>query len=213
LEHARTFKTNVKVTPFMMATCEICCKDRRGVTPQHILYMAMKILPLRVSEGLHATFRCVGDTEYITKRMTEDKEYLVTCIEKNLSFLKSIPNPVQFWQQCKQGMFVMIRQPGKPTMFLTLSTSEVCWSHILQILCKLQGEICVTYPLRELNAIRWSQLVNEDPVTCVIYFNKLVDVIMRVLQHRKIRPFGVHHTVDYFKRIEFQHRGSPMHIC
>jgi hypothetical protein len=32
---------------------------------------------------------------------------------------------------------------------------------------------------------------------------------MRVLQHRKISPFGEHHTVDYFKRIEFQHRGSP----
>jgi hypothetical protein len=61
-----------------------------------------------------------------------------------------------------------------------LSASEVCWSHPLQILCKLQGETDVTEPLKELNAIRQSQLVNEDPVTCVIYFNKLVDV----LQHR-----------------------------
>jgi hypothetical protein len=43
----------------------------------------------------------------------------------------------------------------------------------------------------------------------VIYFNKLVDIIKRVLQHRKISPFGEHHMVDYFKRIEFQHRGSP----
>jgi hypothetical protein len=54
-----------------------------------------------------------------------------------------------------------------------------------------------------------SQLVNEDPVTCVIDFNKLVDINMRVLQHRKISPFGEHRIVDYFKRIEFQHRGSP----
>jgi hypothetical protein len=97
----RTFKTNVKVTPFMMATSEILHKDRRGVTPQHILYMAMKILRLRVSEGLYATFRCVGETEHITKRMTEDKEYPESCIEKNLSFLKSIPNSVQYWQQRK----------------------------------------------------------------------------------------------------------------
>jgi hypothetical protein len=44
LGQARTFKTNVKVTPFMIATSEIRRKDRRGVTPQHILYMAMKIL-------------------------------------------------------------------------------------------------------------------------------------------------------------------------
>jgi hypothetical protein len=70
---ARNFKTNVKVTPFMMASSEILHKHRGGVTPQHILYMAMKILRLRVSEGLYATFRCEGETEHITKRMIEDK--------------------------------------------------------------------------------------------------------------------------------------------
>jgi hypothetical protein len=103
----------------------------------------------------------------------------------------------------------MIRQLCKPTVFLTLSTSEVRWSHLLQILCKLKGETGITDPLKELNAIRRSQLINEDPVTCVIYFNKPMDVIMRVLQHRNISPFGEHRIVDYFKSIEFQHRGSP----
>jgi hypothetical protein len=52
-----------------------------------------------------------------------------------------------------------------------------------------------------------SQLINKDPVACVICFNN-VDVIMKVLQHRKISPFGEHPIVDYVKRIEFQHRGS-----
>jgi hypothetical protein len=116
LGQTRAFKTNVKVTPLMTATSEIRYKDRRGVTPQHIFYMVMKILRLRVSEGLYATFRCVGETEHITKRMTKDKEYLESCIE-NLSFLKSIPNLVQYWQKCKQDVFAMIRQLGKPTMF------------------------------------------------------------------------------------------------
>jgi hypothetical protein len=108
LGQARTFKINVKVAPFMMATSEIRRKERRGVTSQHILYMAMKILRLRVSEGLYATFRCVGETEHITKRMTEDKEYLESCIEKNLSFLKSIPNSMQYWQHRKEDEFAMI---------------------------------------------------------------------------------------------------------
>jgi hypothetical protein len=83
----------------MMATSEIHHKDRTGVTPQHILYMAMKIHRLRFSEGLYAIFRCVGETEHITKRMIEDKEYLESSIEKNLSFLKSRRNSVQYWQQ------------------------------------------------------------------------------------------------------------------
>jgi hypothetical protein len=109
LGQARTFKTNVKITPFMMATSEIRCKDSRGVTPQHILYMAMKILRPGVSKGLYATFRCVGETEHITKSMIEGEEHLESCIEKNLSFLVSIPNSVQYWQQRKQNMFAMIR--------------------------------------------------------------------------------------------------------
>jgi hypothetical protein len=93
----------------------------------------MKIRQLRVSEGLYATFRCVGETE----RMTEDKEYLESCRVKNLYFLKSILNSVQYLQQCKQDVFAMIRQLCKPTMFLMLTASEVHWSHLLQILCKL----------------------------------------------------------------------------
>jgi hypothetical protein len=72
----RTFKSNTKVTQFMMATGIIRHKDRRGVTPQRILYMAMKILRHRVRDGFYATFRSVGETEHITKRMMEDKKYL-----------------------------------------------------------------------------------------------------------------------------------------
>jgi hypothetical protein len=89
----------------------------------------------------------------------------------------------------------MIRQLGKPAIFLTLSASEIRWSHLLQILCKLQGETSVTDPLKELNAIRWSQLVNEVPVTCVVCINS-VYIIMRVPQHRKISPFGDNRIVD-----------------
>jgi hypothetical protein len=145
--------------------------------------------------------------------MIEDKEYVESCIRKNLSFLKSIPNSVQYWQQRKQDVFAMIRRLGKPTMLLTLTAPEVRWSHLLQTLCKLQGETGVTDLLKEVNVIRRSQLVNEGPVICVIYFNKLVDVIMKVLQHRKIVSYGEHHIIDYFNRIEFQHRGILMHIC
>jgi hypothetical protein len=79
----------------MMATSEIRRKCRRSITPQHIFYMAMKILRLRFSKGLYATFRYVGETEHITKRVIEDKEYAHVyriLHRENMSFLKSIPN-------------------------------------------------------------------------------------------------------------------------
>ncbi|GFY42091.1 ATP-dependent DNA helicase [Trichonephila inaurata madagascariensis] len=47
LGHFRNFREGVRVTPFMIATSELRRVDRRGVTPQHLLYMAMKIMRLR----------------------------------------------------------------------------------------------------------------------------------------------------------------------
>ncbi|GFX26299.1 ATP-dependent DNA helicase [Trichonephila clavipes] len=49
LGHFRNFKEGVRVTPFMIATSEIRRVERRGVTPQHLLYMAMKIMRVRDS--------------------------------------------------------------------------------------------------------------------------------------------------------------------
>lgn len=210
LGQPRVFNPEVRVTPFMMATSEIRRRDRRGVKPHHLLYVAMKILRLRVSEGLQCTFRCMA-TASITRAMLCDREFLEQCIDRNLSFLKSIPNSVQYWQQRKRDLFAMIRQLGKPTMFLTLSASETRWSHLLKTLHKLSGSNNndVNDVMLQLSALQRATLVNEDPVTCCAYFNKLVDVIMQLLQSPRYSPFGKYHVVEYFKRIEFQHRGSP----
>jgi hypothetical protein len=81
LEQGITFKMNVKVTPFMIATNNIPSEGWRIVTPQHILYMAMEILRQRDSEGLYSTFRYVGETNHIARSMIEDKEYVETCTD------------------------------------------------------------------------------------------------------------------------------------
>ncbi|XP_062713898.1 uncharacterized protein LOC115261586 [Aedes albopictus] len=209
--HPRKFKAGVRVTYFMMASSETRRRDRRGAKPQHILYMAMKLLRLRVSEGLQCTFKCMG-TANITRANINDREFMEQCIERNLSFLKSIPNSVQYWQQRKKDLFAMMRQLGKPTMFLTLSANEMKWPHLLNLLHRLAEGYSgndLMDPLQELTALQRATLVNDDPVTCCIYFNKLVDTIMHLLTSKRYSPFGKYHVVDFFKRIEFQHRGSP----
>lgn len=123
----------------MIANSEIRRTDRRGVTPEHILYMAMKILRLRVVDGIHNTFRCVRATENISRRMLEDREFLDQCVEKNLSFLKSIPNSAQYWLSRKKDLFAMMRQLGKPTLFLTISANETNWPELLSLLHKLNS--------------------------------------------------------------------------
>lgn len=209
----RVFKEGVKATPFNIASSEIRRRDRRGATPQHILYMAAKIIRLRVSNGLHSVFKYHATTENMTRRMLQNKEFINECVEKNLSFLTSLPNSMQYWHKRKQDLFAMIRQLGKPTMFLTISANEIRWPHLLNILHKFSKDSTgqdLTDPMNELRAFKRSQLVNEDPVICCLYFNKLVNIIMHILSVNKaFNPFGKYRIVDYFKRIEFQHRGSP----
>jgi hypothetical protein len=176
-----------KVTPYMMATSEIRRRDHQGVKPEHILYMAMKIMWLRLTEGLYVTFKNMGDTAIITRKDTEDKKFMGNFMERNLSFIKSIPNSVAYWMQRKKDVFAMIRQLGKPMVFLTLSASEYRWPDLLKILYKLREgkEYEGTNPAVELGANRRSDLENEDPVTCCVYFDKLVDTIMHLLQNKR----------------------------
>jgi hypothetical protein len=96
--------------------------------------MAMKILRIRVRDGTYNIFRCVRTTENITKRMTEDREYVERLVDTNLAFLKTIPNDL------KKNIFAMTRQLGKPAAFLTMSANETHWSGLLRILHGLSDE-------------------------------------------------------------------------
>ncbi|GFX40223.1 ATP-dependent DNA helicase [Trichonephila clavipes] len=134
----RRFREGIKATPFMMASSELRRSDRRAVTPHHLLYVAMKIMRLRVRDSLTIAFKHVGKNTTVTRQQIEDEHYINNCIETNLAFLRSIPNSTWYWSNRKKDLFAMIRQ--------------------------------------------------------------LVE---------KLSPFGKYYVVEYFKRIEFQHRGSP----
>lgn len=105
----------------------------------------------------------------------------------------------------------MIRQLGKPTIFLTLSANEIGWTSLLYTLYRLKndGAELSKEEIDSLHYLEKSTLINEDAVTCAIYFHKLVNILITILQSKKISPFGNYRVLEYFKRIEFQHRGSP----
>lgn len=207
----RTFREDVNVTPFMMASSELRRADRRGVTPYHLLYVAMKIMRLRIRDSLTVAFKFIGTNTNITRQQIESEEYINNCIESNLAFLRCIPNSVWYWADRKRDLFAIIRQKGKPTAFMTLSANEIGWTDLLQLLYKLRnnGADISKEAAAELSFMEKSTLINEDAVTCAIYFNKLVNVLISILQSKKFSPFRKYRVVDYFKRIEFQHRGSP----
>ncbi|XP_049318190.1 uncharacterized protein LOC105232370 isoform X10 [Bactrocera dorsalis] len=207
----RNYREDIHVTEFMQATSEIRRTDRRATDPQHLLYLAAKIMRLRVSQSVRIAFKHVGYDNKITKENVQSEEYINNCIESNLAFLRCIPNSAWFWSDRKKDLFAMIRQLGAPTVFMTVSANEMGWTDLLKLLYKLKnnGADISNELLGEMSYIDKATLVNEDAVTCAVYFNKLVDCLLKIFQSKKRSPFGKHRVNNYFKRIEFQHRGSP----
>ena len=133
-----TRKCKGAVTLDMIASSEIRRRDRRVVKPEHVLYMEMKIMRIRLHEGLHLTFPNQGDAAKLKRNDVEEKTFIEKRVEYNFAFTKSIPNSPQYWLQKKKVLFDMMRQLGKPTFFLTLSASEYRLSQILRILYRLR---------------------------------------------------------------------------
>lgn len=205
----RHIRDGVKVTAFNLATSEIRRRDRRCATPNKILYMAMKLLRLRVVEGITETFRSTSFVENVTRKNLEDKNFLNDALVKNFAFLKTVPNSVQYWGEKKKDLFAMMRQLGKPTVFLTMSANEIGWPKLMEILHSLSQRF-PDQDWQNLNKGQKTSLVCEDPVVCCIYFKRLVDHIMTILgANSPNNPFGKFYVKDSFIRFEFQNRGSP----
>lgn len=163
----------------------------------------MKIMRLRISSSITIAFKYIGLNTNLTRADIENPNFLHGCIDKNLAFLRSIPNFVYYWAQRKRDLFAMIRQLGKPTFFLTLSANEIGWPNLTSLLYKLKnnGADIDEITLQNMHYNYKATLVNEDPVTCAIYFNKLVNTVMDILQSPQLSPFGNHYVKHFFKVI------------
>ncbi|KAH7948973.1 hypothetical protein HPB49_003657 [Dermacentor silvarum] len=94
LGEPRPVKAEVHSTPFTYATSEIRRKYRRGVSPHHMLFMAMKVLRFKVSRCLAVTFGVNDDTDKITRQMIEDEHFIQETIDQDMTFMKGVPNTV-----------------------------------------------------------------------------------------------------------------------
>ncbi|XP_075553763.1 uncharacterized protein LOC142586404 [Dermacentor variabilis] len=209
LGHPRYIKPEARPSVISMAASEIRRSDRRGALPDHVLYMGAKVIRYRVGDNMKTFFKNAPGLQALTREDVENPEKVQNLVERDLGFMKGVPNNVQYWHTRKGELFAMIRQLGKPTAFVTLSASEMHWPDLLKLLKKLKvAKDEVDYDEEEMDRYYAAVLVNEDPVVCAIYFEHMVRVIMQILCNKLISPFRPNHVVEYFKRIEFQHRGS-----
>lgn len=103
----------------------------------------------------------------------------------------------------------MIRQLGRPHIFLTFAAFELHRTGLLEVLERLRvGPEGHARIIEELNALEKVQLVNNDPVACAMYAHRIFHVFRNTLRNKRCSPFRPYVAVDFFKRVEFQQRGS-----
>ena len=102
----------------------------------------------------------------------------------------------------------MIRQLGPATLFMTLSAAETRWNHLLKLLSNLVDHKTLTD--EECQQLSWSEkcrLISSDPVTCSRHFQYSIQTFFSQFLNTSSSPYGK--LVDWWYRVEFQHRGSP----
>lgn len=200
-----------------IAKSEARRSDRRCCNPQKMFYTykKMELLRLRNNISLFCRQGKTG-TKCITAKDILDENSVENLIMNDNAYrlLQNIRSSPPYWQEKKKEVMSMIRQLGIPTFFMTLSAAETQWPELLKVLKEVIDGEDIT--LEEASNLQWTEkarLIQSDPITCSRYFdNRIRTLIYKVLM-KPNGPFNGYKIIDYYYRIEFQHRGSPHVHC
>ncbi|GIX70291.1 ATP-dependent DNA helicase [Caerostris darwini] len=103
--------------------------DRRGATPQKIVYSHQKNLHKLLLSSTQICLRNKIPTDFsLTAQQVQDQQCLRQLFYKNQAykFMKTIKCSPAYWENEKNRVCAQIRQLGMPTLFLTLSAAISC---------------------------------------------------------------------------------------
>ncbi|CAB0002561.1 unnamed protein product, partial [Nesidiocoris tenuis] len=190
---------------------EIRHKDRRSCQNERLFFMVKKKIEMGIVSTANVCLRKFkADGKNVSVRDVCDPNFITDALRHNdgFKFLKQIRGSPAYWEDRKKAVLAMIRQLGKPAIFLTFSAAELHSPELIVILFKIKYR--KTLSIREamdLDDETKTRLIKTDPVTCVRYFEEKAKNLMKVLQS-KDGPFGNHWVTDSYERREFQTRGS-----
>ncbi|GFW62552.1 ATP-dependent DNA helicase [Trichonephila clavipes] len=186
--------------------------DRRGTTPQKILYSHQKLLHQKLLSCISIQLRHkVFDEDHITAGNLTNPAYVQSLQYKNLAFkfLKNIKNSPAHWAQEKGRVCAQIRQFGFPSIFMTLSAAENRWFDLIKHLVHIhENRILTESEFETMTTTARNKLISNDPVTCALYFEHKVKELWKTFSCTE-GPFGKLVIKHFYQRTEFQQRGSP----
>ena len=189
---------------------EIRRRDRRAARTDHLLftqkYSQLKqlcsnsnIALKKSAQSQNITASQILNTNFVDENISKDNAY---------RFLTNITGSPAYWEQQKKNVMAMVRQLGVFSLFVTLSAAETHWKELLRILKKTVDNVDDA-DVSDLDFEEKSRLIRTDPVTCSLYFEHKFKELFKTWKNTDEGPFGKHKILQYYFRIEFQHRGSP----
>ena len=195
---------------------ELLNKDRRfGQDTSNIFFKlrlhvirqinsAVNFLMVRKTKGRPFTAEEAASDSFASEKVRTDEAYH--------SCLGHVVNSPAYFDREKHKVFAMIRQLGKPSLFVTLSPCELDWTELHVILAEARvGREIYASELAELksyNRDQISELLRSDPVVCAVYFNHRFQAMFKLIKAKE-GIFKEHPVKHYYYRIEYQQRGSP----
>ena len=106
----------------------------------------------------------------------------------------------------------MVKQLGIPTWFMTLSSADLRWPELFQIISRLQGKDITDEEVDALCYDEKCEMLNLNPVIVAKHSQYRVETFFTEVLLSKSKPIQVK-IVSYALHIEFQMRGSPhLHV-
>ncbi|CAG7723295.1 unnamed protein product [Allacma fusca] len=206
----RILNANNKYTFADIAKSEIRRFDRRACDPPHLLYVYKILQMQRIFSSVSTQLR-MKKLGKVTAANVSQEEFVNNMIQHDEAFqiLRGIRSAPQFWESQKKDLMAMLRTLGIPTFFISMSAAEIQWNPLIVHLIKLLENLNITE--LEGEQMSWekkAELIRNDPVTCSRYFDYRFRTFFNVL----LKPgmiFNQYELLDFYWRVEFQHRGSP----
>ena len=200
----------IKLTPSSYFKSRLMCVDGRFARDTEYLFFAQVATEIHLATSsmtiqLRKGKPLTRDGRKITARMLQDNQEVLKLVRNRdaVRFMQPLRGTPPYWDKTTRDLFATIRQIGKPTWFSSFSAAEMRWPEMIVAIKKQQGE---QVNFEELDWPTKCKILRSNPVTTMRMFDKRVDELYKFFKSAA-QPLGK--LVDFFYRLEWQHRGSP----
>ena len=148
----------------------------------------------------------------LTVKQALDDQFMGSLYDQDdaSSFLRQIRGSNPYWLAQRLNLFAMIGKLGPPTLFMTLSNSEMNWCELVRGLIKRRFNVELDlYEVSKIKKEKVLELVCQDPVYVARYYEFRCRKLMRIIED-KHGPFKDHCVLDYVSRLE-PHKSGNLH--